>query len=172
MKPFQSRMSYAVYSLNVEIMMFTTHRHAEIPLAPVCGESYQLWRFVEIEQHRPWFCVSLNIGKGRANWRTTYLVASEAELEEMLEGIAAKAEIEDVQVITPSRLNRSGAWQMEPLAELVRIFDTDEKVLGYDLRTASGVVYSDRDHISSADVRRTQIYCSTTTNCTGREDSR
>jgi hypothetical protein len=81
----------------------------------------------------------------------------------MLEGLAAKAKIEDVQVITPSRLNGAGAWQMEPLAELVRISDTDEKVLGYDLRTRSGAVYSDRDHISSADVERSQIYCSTIT---------
>lgn len=143
--------------------MFTTHRYAEIPLAPVFGEPYQLWRFVELEQHRPWFCVTLNTGKGSANWRTMYLVASEAELEQMLEGIAAKAKIEDLQVITPSRLNGSGAWQMEPLAELVRISDTDENVLGYDLRTASGVVYSDRDHISSTDVERAQVYCSTTT---------
>ncbi|MCQ4299790.1 hypothetical protein NAV11_07685 [Pseudomonas songnenensis] len=143
--------------------MFTTHRHAEIPLAPLFGEPYQLWRFVELEQHRPWFCVTLNLGKGRANWRTMYLVASGAELEHMLEGIAAKAKIEDVQVITPSRLNGAGAWQMEPLAELVRISDTNENVLGYDLRTRSGAVYSDRDHISSADVERAQIYCSTTT---------
>ncbi len=143
--------------------MFTTHRHAEIPLAPLFGEPYQLWRFVELEQHRPWFCVTLNLGKGRANWRTMYLVASGAELDHMLEGIAAKAKIEDVQVITPSRLNGAGAWQMEPLAELVRISDTDEKVLGYDLRTRSGAVYSDRDRISSADVERAQIYCSTTT---------
>ncbi|WP_031298519.1 hypothetical protein [Stutzerimonas nitrititolerans] len=80
----------------------------------------------------------------------------------MLEGIAI-AKIEEVQVITPSRLNGTGAWQMEQLAELVRISDTDEKVLGYDLRTASGVVYSDRDHISSSDVERARIYCSTTT---------
>lgn len=143
--------------------MFTTHRHAEIPLAPIFGEPYQLWRFVELEQHRPWFCVTLNIGKGRANWRTMYLVASEAELEQMLEDIAANAKVEDVQVITPSRLNGTGAWQMEPLAELIRIFDTDEKVLGYDLKTASGIIYSDRDHISSDDVGRAQIYRSTAT---------
>lgn len=143
--------------------MFTTHRHAEIPIAPVFGEPYQLWRFVELEQHRPWFCVTLNIGKGRANWRTMYLVASEAELEQMLESVAANAKVEDVQVITPSRLNGTGAWQMEPLAELVRIFDTDEKVLGYDLKTASGVIYSDRDHLSSTDVGRAQIYRSTVT---------
>lgn len=142
--------------------MFTTHRHAEISLAPLFGEPYQLWRFVELEQHCPWFCVTLNLRKGRADWRTMYLVASGAELDHMLEGISM-SKIEEVQVITPSRLNGTGAWQMEPLAELVRISDADEKVLGYDLRTASGVVYSDRDHISSSDVERAQIYCSTTT---------
>lgn len=90
-----------------------------------------------------------------------YLVASEAELEQMLEDTAANAKVEDVQVITPARLNGTGAWQMEPLAELVRIFDTDDKVLGYDLKTASGIIYSDRDHIPSADVGRAQIYRST-----------
>lgn len=141
--------------------MFTTHRHAEIPLAPVFGEPYQLWRFVELEQHRPWFCVTLNIGKGRANWRTMYLVASEAELEQILKGVASNAKIENVQVITPAHLNGTGAWQMEALAELVRISDSDEKVLGYDLRTASGVIYSDRDHISTSDVERAQVYSCT-----------
>lgn len=141
--------------------MFTTHRHAEIPLAPVFGGPYQLWRFVELEQHRPWFCVTLNIGKGRANWRTMYLIASEAELEKMLESIPANAKVEDVQVITPARLNGTGTWQMEPLAEFVRIFDIDEKVLGYDLKTASGAIYSDRDHISSANLGRAHIYRST-----------
>lgn len=141
--------------------MFTTHRHAEIPLAPVFGGPYQLWRFVELEQHRPWFCVTLNIGKGRANWRTMYLIASEAELEKMLESIPANAKVEDVQVITPARLNGTSTWQMEPLAEFVRIFDIDEKVLGYDLKTASGAIYSDRDHISSANLGRAHIYRST-----------
>jgi hypothetical protein len=141
--------------------MFTTHRHAEIPLAPVFGGPYQLWRFVELEQHRPWFCVTLNIGKGKANWRTMYLIASEAELEKMLESIPANAKVEDVQVITPARLNGTGTWQMEPLAEFVRIFDIDEKVLGYDLKTASGAIYSDRDHISSANLGRAHIYRST-----------
>ncbi|GAD64899.1 Uncharacterised protein [Aquipseudomonas alcaligenes] len=90
-----------------------------------------------------------------------YLVASEAELEQMLERVAAHAKVEDVQVITPAHLNGTGTWQMEPLAELVRISDTDEQVLGYDLKTASGVIYSDRDHISSSSVGRAQIYRST-----------
>jgi hypothetical protein len=141
--------------------MFTTHRHAEIPLPPVFREPYQLWRFVELEQHRPWFCVTLNMGKGRASWRTMYLVSSEAELEQMLGDIAIKAKVEAVQVITPARLNGTGAWQMELLVELVRIFDTDEKVLGYDLRTASGAIYTDGDHTASVDVGRVQIYRST-----------
>ena len=90
-----------------------------------------------------------------------YLIASEAELEKMLESIPANAKVEDVQVITPARLNGTGTWQMEPLAEFVRIFDIDEKVLGYDLKTASGAIYSDRDHISSANLGRAHIYRST-----------
>ncbi len=139
--------------------MFTTHRHAEIPLAALSGEPFQLWRTVELEQNRPWFCVTLNIGKGKANWRTTYLLASESELERMLHDVGPKARVEAVQVVTPSHLNGSGMWQMEALAELVRISDKNENVLGYALKTSSGIIYSDGTDLNSANVDRAHIYC-------------
>jgi hypothetical protein len=141
--------------------MFTTHRHAEIPLAPLFGGSQQLWRFVELEQHRPWFYVTVNKGKNGANWRTMFLVSSEDELEWLLRDIIAEAQVEAVQVITPANLNGTGTWQMEQLAELVRIFDNNEEVSGYDLRTASGITYSERYSLTNIDAGQARIYCST-----------
>lgn len=138
--------------------MFTTYRHAEIPLAPVFGDHYQLWRFVELEQHRPWFCVTVNKGANGAAWRTMLLVPSEVELESMLREITTEAQIEVVQIVTPARLNGTGAWRMEPLAELVRVFDSNENVSGYDFKTVSGITYSDRDDTTTGDGGRSRIY--------------
>jgi hypothetical protein len=158
MKPFRSGMGYAVYSLNEEMLMFTTHRHAEIPLAPAIAGPHQLWRFVELEQHGPWFYVTINKGKNGENWRSMIFVASEDELEWALRDIAADARIETVQVITPTNLNGTGKWQMEELTELVRIYDAQDQVLGYDLKTASGNIYSDRVRTAAVDAGRAQIY--------------
>ncbi|WP_278959493.1 hypothetical protein [Aquipseudomonas alcaligenes] len=138
--------------------MFTTYRHAEIPLAPVFGDHYQLWRFVELEQHRPWFCVTVNKGKNGATWRTMLLISTEEELELMLRELVVEAQIEAVQVVTPARLNGTGEWQIEQLAELVRVFDSNKKVAGYDFKTASGAIYSERGDSATRDADRTRIY--------------
>lgn len=138
--------------------MFTTYRHAEIPLAPVFGDHYQLWRFVELEQHRPWFCVTVNKGKNGATWRTMLLISTEEELESVLRELVVEAQIEAVQVVTPARLNGTGEWQIERLAELVRVFDSNKKVAGYDFKTASGAIYSERGDSAIRDAGRTRIY--------------
>jgi len=51
-------------------------------------------------------------------------------------------------------------WQMEALAELVRISDKNENVLGYALKTSSGIIYSEGTDLNSANVDRAHIYCS------------
>ncbi|ANF27991.1 hypothetical protein PS273GM_11790 [Stutzerimonas stutzeri] len=76
----------------------------------------------------------------------------------MLRDIAADARVETVQVITPASLNGTGKWQMEELTELVRVYDAEEQVLGYDLKTASGNSYSDRIRTAAVDAARAQIY--------------
>ncbi|MGE6528584.1 hypothetical protein [Stutzerimonas stutzeri] len=141
--------------------MFTTYWHAEIPMPRSIAGPQQLWRFVELEHHGPWFYLTINKGTGTKNWRSMIFVATEEEFELMLEDIVAGARIEAVQIVTPARLNGTGNWQMEELTELVRIHDSENGVLGYDFRTASGGLYSDRSS-AAADARRTKIYSALT----------
>ncbi len=86
------------------------------------------------------------------------LIPTEEELESMLRELVKKAQIEAVQVVTPARLNGTGGWQIERLSELVRVFDSNMKVAGYDFKTASGATYSEREDSAIRDAGRTRIY--------------
>lgn len=140
--------------------MFITYRRAEIAYPPMFGDDFQMWRFIELEEHRPWFYVMVNRPQKATAWRTMLLIPSEEELEHMLEKRTAGTLIEAVQVVLPARLNGSSDWTMERLTELVRVYDRDERVLGYDFKTASGQTYSHRDCQHSQDVSKRQVYCS------------
>lgn len=140
--------------------MFITYRRAEIAYPPMFGDDFQMWRFVELEEHRPWFYVMVNRPQKATAWRTMLLIPSEEELEHMLEKRTAGTLIEAVQVVLPARLNGSSDWTMERLTELVRVYDQDERVLGYDFKTASGQTYSNREFQHSQDVSRCQVYSS------------
>lgn len=140
--------------------MFITYKRAEIAYPPMFGDEFQMWRCVELEEHRPWFYVMVNRPQNAAPWRTMLLISSEEELERMLEKRTAGTLIEAVQVVLPARLNGSSDWTMERLTELVRVYDRDDRVLGYDFKTASGQTYSHRDCQNSQDASKRQIYCS------------
>ncbi|WP_171016321.1 hypothetical protein [Pseudomonas sp. F(2018)] len=140
--------------------MFITYRRAEIAYPPLLGEDTQMWRFVEFEEHRPWFYVMVNRRQKAAAWRTMLLIPSEDELEDMLKRRTAGTLIEAIQVVLPARLNGSADWTMERLTELVRVYDQDERVLGYDFTTASGHTYSQRECRHALDAAKHQVYSS------------
>ncbi|NQD81037.1 hypothetical protein HP436_12715 [Pseudomonas sp. CrR14] len=143
--------------------MFVTYKRAEIAYPPQFGASYQMWRYVELEEHRPWFYVVINRGQKATAWRTMLLIPTEEELEQMIEQRGAETLIETIQVVLPARLNGSESWTMEMLTELIRVYDQDERVLGYDFKTASGHTYSQRDSQNTLDAVRYQVYCSSIT---------
>lgn len=144
--------------------MFITYKRAEIAYPPMFGDEFQMWRCVELEEHRPWFYVMVNRPQKAAAWRTMLLISSEEELDHMLEKRTAGTLIEAVQVVLPARLNGSSDWTMERLVELVKVYGRDERVLGYDFRTASGQTYSHMgcQYSQDDDVSKRQIYCSLT----------
>lgn len=139
--------------------MFLTYRRAEIAYPPLLGDEFQVWRFVELEEHRPWFYVMINRPQKATAWRTMLLIPTEEELEHMLEKPAAGTLIEAVQVVLPAQLNGTKNWTMEMLTELVRVYDQDERVLGYDFKTASGHTYSQRECWHVLDAAKHQVYC-------------
>jgi hypothetical protein len=142
------------------VLMFITYKRAEIMYPALFGDDSQMWRFVELDDHRPWFYVMINRRQKAAAWRTMLLIPTEDEFEQMLVKRAEGTLIEAVQVVLPSRLNGSGNWTMEMLIELVRVYDQDERVMGYDFKTASGHTYSQRDCRHTLAAAKQQIYCS------------
>jgi|JI7StandDraft_1071085.scaffolds.fasta_scaffold200007_2 hypothetical protein len=148
--------------------MFTTYKHAEILFSPVFGDQYQMWQFVEHNQHRPWFYVTLREVKDEISLETMVLIPNEEIFESILVEQSPGIQIASVELVTPARLNGTGSWSMERLAELVRIQGQQNQVSGYEFRTVTGRVYLERHHASSAVESRTQIYLSITAGITAR----
>lgn len=146
--------------------MFTTYRHAEILFAPVFGDHYQMWQFVEHNQHRPWFYVTVREMNDGLSWDTMVLIPNEDAFESILRELSPDKQIASVALVIPTRLNGSACWSMERLTELVRIHGQENQVFGYEFTTATGSVYLERYNASSAVESRTQIYLSTTAEVT------
>lgn len=146
--------------------MFTTYRHAEILFAPVFGDHYQMWQFVEHSQHRPWFYVTVREMNDGLSWDTMVLIPNEDAFEAILREQSADKQIASVTLVIPARLNGTDCWSMERLTELVRINGKEKQVFGYEFKTVTGSVYLERYHASSAVEFRTQIYLSTTSEIT------
>ncbi|MGB4074762.1 hypothetical protein [Pseudomonas sp.] len=142
--------------------MFTTYRHAEILFAPVFGDHYQMWQFVEHNQHRPWFYVTVREMNDGLSWDTMVLIPNEDAFESILGAQSPDKQVASVALVIPARLNGSACWSMERLTELVRIHGQENQVLGYEFKTATGSVYLERYNASSAVESKTQIYLSTT----------
>lgn len=140
--------------------MFTTYRHAEIPFEPVFGDHYQMWQFVEHNQHRPWFYVTLREVSDGMPWDTMLMIPNEEAFESLLEEQSPDMQIASVSLVIPARLNGTDCWSMEQLTELVRIHGQENQVSGHEFKTVTGSVYLERHHASSTAETRTQIYLS------------
>ena len=99
--------------------MFFTRDDAEIPVGASISKGAKSWRFVEWYRTSPWFWVTVIAeGEGYSNIDTLmlYLPGDVADL--VAEG-ANSSKVVEVQIVSPPRMNNSGAWSMEPLTEIV-----------------------------------------------------
>lgn len=101
--------------------MFRTLQHAEIPTSALYGDEARLWTFVEHALHTPWFYVTVAERLHEQTLHTMLLVQEVCVLEALLAKQSAALKVEDVQLVTPSHLNKNDRWLMEPLLELVQI---------------------------------------------------
>ena len=104
--------------------------------------STQNWSAVELVTHKPWFLLTARLRaatdkKNAYSIRRTVLVADLAEVERRAQQTTdADSIVESVLVVTPTWLNGTTTWQMEPLAavwvgeepprmgEMVEIYET------------------------------------------------
>lgn len=123
--------------------MFKTLRDAEL-LPDLCRRSpeAQFWSYVELGVAWPWFYVVL-VEESQLHLHRSYvLVPSIPLLQELLCNVTPDAWIEKVYVVTPSGINGTEGWKMEPLVKLSGISTDDGVFLGHQYLVPEGTCYS------------------------------
>lgn len=123
--------------------MFKTMREAEAlaGLTRVSGES-QFWPFVEIQTILPWFHIQTIESVGNTFHKGVILAVSVDQLKQFLQHDCQNAWIDEVQVISPGKLNGTSSWKMEVLVKLTEFYDHDGFPLGHAYEVRGGAAYS------------------------------
>jgi len=102
--------------------MFITDLAFKSSLPAFMEPSTEKWRAVELMMYTPWFLMTTRTKEGIGkkdlfHMRRTILVAEIADVEHQVQQISnGQSIVESVLVITPSWINGTTTWQMEPLA--------------------------------------------------------
>lgn len=123
--------------------MFRTHKHAEIPISALFGDEARLWSYVEHGLHRPWFYVTLTERHDELTLRNMLMASDVRILESLLSKQHRDMKIEAVQLVSPSYINESSRWMMEPLLELSQVTSTAAEPPVYIYSLEGGKQYLD-----------------------------
>lgn len=123
--------------------MFRTHKHAEIPISALFGDEARLWSYVEHGLHRPWFYVTLVERHDELTLRNMLMASDVRILESLLSEQHEEMRIEAVQLVSPSYMNESSRWMMEPLLELSQVNSTAAEPPIYIYNLEGGKQYLD-----------------------------
>lgn len=122
--------------------MFRTSQHAEIPTSALYGDDVRLWVFVEHSLHTPWFYVTVAEFQLGQELHTMFLVQEVCALEALLASQNAVLKVTEVQLVSPSHMNKHDRWLMEPLLELVQI--NGQGARNYEYCVEGGKWYADQ----------------------------
>lgn len=101
--------------------MFRTTREAEIPRPVFLSEDLHLWSYVEHGLHLPWFYVRLAHQEDGLQMSRMLMLSNVETLQSILTQKTSSEWVDDVQLVTPSYVNNSNRWLMEPLLELTEV---------------------------------------------------
>lgn len=120
--------------------MFRTYRHAELQLNNIFGSDFQMWHFIELGVHRPWFYAGTRDGQGEDALVTMKMIPNVAVLECLLEEHSID-EIESLQILSPGHVNGTPRWIMEPLVSIAVLGDEAGRSSGYRYSVEGGKSY-------------------------------
>lgn len=132
--------------------MLLTHRHAELLIPPERDVHTQYWQYVEQSTIWPWFYVELVRACKEESAASMLMIPNAPALEQVLAELDGGKWLSQVLVVTPSDINGSRSWQMEPLIELRVARSRDQKPLGYIYRVEGGRVYTTSAQLNNCDV--------------------
>lgn len=129
-----------------------THRHAELLMPPARDEQIQYWQYVEQSTIWPWFYVELVRVCNEDSVASMLMIPNAPALEEVLAELNSSKWLSQALVVTPSYINGSRRWQMEPLIELSVARTRERKPLGYVFQVEGGHMYTTCAQLNSCDL--------------------
>jgi hypothetical protein len=122
--------------------MFRTTRDAAIPRPAFLGEDVQLWSYIEHGLHVPWFYVRLVHLEDGLQMSHMLMLSKVETLQSVLTEKTSTAWVEDVQLVSPSYVNKSDRWLMEPLLELTEVGNGPGTAKSYIYRVLGDRLYT------------------------------
>lgn len=122
--------------------MLMTHRHAELLVPPGPDAHIQYWQYVEQSTIWPWFYAELVSVCKEGSVATMLMIPNVPVLEQLLAELDGSKRLNQILVVTPSEINGSDRWQMEPLIELSVARNRKNKPLGYIFQVEDGRAYT------------------------------
>ncbi|GGM29798.1 hypothetical protein ACFQDN_20835 [Pseudomonas asuensis] len=139
--------------------MFKTNRNAELlPGLSNDPAGVQFWSFVEQEIAWPWFYLQLVEVDGQEIFRSMLMVPTIPLLEQIVAVKTDNAWIEQALLVSPSSLNKTGRWMMEPLVEVCSIRNEQDRELGYVYRVEGPKTYSTLDFLVNEPLKTCTIF--------------
>jgi hypothetical protein len=132
--------------------MLLTHRRAELLIPPARDTHIQYWQYVEQSTIWPWFYVELVRAGKEDRVASMLMIPNVPALEQVLAELNGSKWLSQALVVTPSEINGSRRWQMEPLSELRVARSRDHKPLGYIYQVEGGGVYTTFAQLSNSDL--------------------
>jgi hypothetical protein len=122
--------------------MFRSHQADMAGIPGMFGEGLMHWHGVSRALASHWYHVSVKRRMDGRYVSSEELLNDEPRLHELVSAQSDDLQIEDVQVVTPSRLNGSRGWRMERLRSVSLGFDKNDCPVCL-LEVESGEIYND-----------------------------
>ncbi|WP_122409678.1 hypothetical protein [Pseudomonas viridiflava] len=120
--------------------MFRTIDSDLIGVPGIFGEGVSHWRGVSRLLRTPWYHLTLSVESDGRLSECAVMIDDTRQLQEFLVSQGADLAITEIMAVTPSWMNKTAGWQMEPLMRVV----VGEDRTGFEvclLEVAEGAVY-------------------------------
>lgn len=136
--------------------MFMTYRHTEMPFGDT---NSQHWRFVEQEVIWPWFYLELVRKHRNDALSSMLLIPSVPDLQHILLEVEQEARmwLTQAQIVTPSHINGTDRWLMEPLLEVCVALDEKNNQTGHVYKVAGNRTYQAHTNTEISEPRISHI---------------
>lgn len=129
--------------------MFFTDNCAETTVGPFLGKDKRSWRCVEWCLNAPWFWVTVRQRNSEYSAMDFLMVSTPKDIEWLVHcgqpslDTEVSQIVEEVQFVSPPRLNRSGTWLMEPLDAVISGYSLDAGRTVHLFRCRNGKLYGE-----------------------------